>query len=180
MTPADLIRDNACTAACIAAITAASRCQCPCGGTHHGAFGTSTSPHWSTGGVAATTGSATPRSSVPCERPCGATPGRPGVAAPHTGDTGRASPDSVHRPARRPLDVREGRRAGSRLPSVQYLSSDRRMPRLRRGGERETQRLGRRRPDPTRPKGNSMSKPNRPRRSTSDYECSNRSGQPAS
>ena len=38
MTPADLIRDNACTAACIAAITAPSRCKCPCGGIHHGAL----------------------------------------------------------------------------------------------------------------------------------------------
>ncbi|TKV61340.1 hypothetical protein FDO65_07005 [Nakamurella flava] len=35
-TVADLLTADSCTAACIAATTSARRCQCPCGGLHHG------------------------------------------------------------------------------------------------------------------------------------------------
>lgn len=35
-TVADLIANDSCTAACIAATTTARRCRCPCTGRHHG------------------------------------------------------------------------------------------------------------------------------------------------
>lgn len=39
VTVADLIRDNHCTAACIAAITEPSRCKCLCAGRFHSLVG---------------------------------------------------------------------------------------------------------------------------------------------
>lgn len=36
MTVADLITQNCCTAACVAAVTSPARCKCPCNGQFHG------------------------------------------------------------------------------------------------------------------------------------------------